>query len=373
MLENSLNQIRSNISSDGVLSINIHSSEIPEPNEGEVLVKVEASPINPSDIGLLIGPADVSTLRIENENGVKVAKMNVPEALIRSVGARLNQSLPVGNEGAGIVEKAGKGAEEMIGKVVAVMGGAMYSNYRCVPISSCLIMNEGTNPKESASCFVNPLTALGMVETMKMENHSAIVHTAAASNLGQMLLKICNQDAIRLVNIVRKEEHVSMLKNLGAEYVCNSSEDAFMENLISSLVDTGATIGFDATGGGKLSGKILTAMEVAASQSSNEYSRYGSDTYKQVYIYGGLDRSPTTLTRAFGFSWGLGGWLLPPFLAKIGKEKTNTLRQRVVDEIKTTFSSSYTKEISLDELINEENIMQFSKQATGEKYLVTPN
>ena len=363
------NEIRSEITSDGNLKISLEQVAKPEPKEGEVLIKIEASPINPSDLGLLLGPADVSSLQVSDG----VAQMKVPEALLRSVQARLDQSLAVGNEGAGVVESAGKGAEDLIGKVVGVAGGSMYSNYRCLPSSACLVMNEGTTSKESASCFVNPLTALGMVETMRMEDHTALVHTAAASNLGQMLIKICNQDGINLVNVVRKEEHVTLLKDLGAKHVCNSSDQNFMEQLIDSLVETGATLGFDATGGGKLSGQILTAMEVAANKTATEYSRYGSDSYKQVYIYGGLDRSPTTLTRAFGFSWGLGGWLLTPFIGKIGQEKFQELRQRVADEISTTFHSSYTKEISLEEVINEENILQYSKQATGEKYLITPN
>ena len=239
-------QIRSEITSDGNLKISLESVDKPEPKDGEVLIKIEASPINPSDLGLLLGPADVSTLKVSDG----VAQMKVPEALMRSVQARLDQSLPVGNEGAGIVESAGKGAEDLIGKVVGVAGGSMYSNYRCLPASACLVMNEGTTSKESASCFVNPLTALGMVETMRMEDHTALVHTAAASNLGQMLIKICNQEDINLVNVVRKEEHVLMLKDLGAKFVCNSSDKDFMEQLIDALVETGATLGFDATGGG---------------------------------------------------------------------------------------------------------------------------
>ena len=363
------NEIRSEITSDGNLKISLEQVAKPEPKEGEVLIKIEASPINPSDLGLLLGPADVSSLKVSD----CVAQMKVPEALLRSVQARLDQSLPVGNEGAGVIESAGKGAEDLIGKVVGVAGGSMYSNYRCLPASACLVMNEGTTSKESASCFVNPLTALGMVETMRMEDHTALVHTAAASNLGQMLIKICNQDDINLVNIVRKEEHVTLLKDLGAKHVCNSSDQNFMEQLIDALIETGATLGFDATGGGKLSGQILTAMEIAANKTATDYSRYGSDSYKQVYIYGGLDRSPTTLTRAFGFSWGLGGWLLTPFIGKIGQEKFQELRQRVADEISTTFHSSYTNEIALEEVINEENILQYSKQATGEKYLITPS
>ena len=364
-------QIKSNISKEGKLSISIDEVEIPEPKEGEVLIKVQATPINPSDLGLLVGPADVSSLKVI-ENGALV-EMQVPEGLIRSVAARFDQNLPVGNEGAGIVEAAGKGAEHLIGKVVGVAGGAMYSEYRCLPAMTCLEMNEGTSPEQAASCFVNPLTALGMVETMRLEDHTGLVHTAAASNLGQMLVKICSQEEIPLVNIVRKEEHVELLKSLGAKYVCNSSLDTFMEDLVNALVETGSTLGFDATGGGKLASQILTAMEIAANKTATEYSRYGSDQYKQVYIYGGLDRNPTTLTRSFGFSWGLGGWLLTPFIGRIGQERFGELRQRVANEIDTTFESSYSKVISLSEALEEQNILSYTKQATGEKYLIKPD
>lgn len=364
-------QIKSKISKEGKLSISIDEVEIPEPKEGEVLIKVQATPINPSDLGLLVGPADVSSLKVI-ENGALV-EMQVPEGLIRSVAARFDQNLPVGNEGAGIVEAAGKGAEHLIGKVVGVAGGAMYSEYRCLPAMSCLEMNEGTSPEQAASCFVNPLTALGMVETMRLEDHTGLVHTAAASNLGQMLVKICSQEDIPLVNIVRKEEHVDLLKSLGAKYVCNSNLDTFMEDLVNALVETGSTLGFDATGGGKLASQILTAMEIAANKTATEYSRYGSDQYKQVYIYGGLDRNPTTLTRSFGFSWGLGGWLLTPFIGRIGQERFGELRQRVANEIDTTFESSYSKVISLSEALEEQNILSYTKQATGEKYLIKPD
>ena len=367
-MTNTSNEIRSEITSDGNLKISLEQVTKPEPKEGEVLIKIEASPINPSDLGLLLGPADVSSLQIIEG----VAQMKVPEALMRSVEARIGQSLPVGNEGAGIVESAGKGAEHLIGKVVGVAGGAMYSEYRCLPAQSCLIMNEGTTSEQSASCFVNPLTALGMVETMKMENHTALIHTAAASNLGQMLIKICKAEDVPLVNVVRRNEHVDMLKDLGAEHVCNSSEDDFMNQLVESIVQTGSTLGFDATGGGKLASQLLTSMEIAANKTATEYSRYGSDKFKQVYIYGGLDRSPTTLTRSFGFSWGLGGWLLTPFIGKIGTEKFQELRKRVADEIDTTFASSYTKEISLEEVLLEENINKYAMQATGEKFLIKP-
>ena len=361
-------QIRSLITEEAKLELSIREHEIPDPKDDEVLIKVEASPINPSDLGLLLGPADVSTM----ESNGEVVTMDVPQSLLRSVGARIGQSLPVGNEGSGTVVEAGKDAEHLIGKMVGLAGGSMYSEYRCVKANACLEMNEGTSAADAASCFVNPLTALGMVETMRMENHTALVHTAAASNLGQMLIKICIDEGVPLINIVRKEEHVELLKSLGATHVCNSSSDNFMSDLVEALVDTGATIGFDATGGGNLSSLLLTAMEVAANKTATEYSRYGSDSFKQVYIYGGLDRSPTTLTRSFGFSWSLGGWLLTPFIGKIGPEKFQELRQKVADEIQTTFKSNYTKEISLEGVLEIENITEYAQQATGQKYLITP-
>ena len=374
MSENISKQIRSEVTKEGKLLIYIESTEIPEPKEDEVLIKIEASPINPSDLGLLIGPADVSSMSVSGEGEAAVVTMDIPEGLLRMLDTRLDQSLPVGNEGGGVVVKAGSNElEDLVGKTVGVAGGSMYSQYRCVNAASCFVMNEGVTSAESASCFVNPLTALGMVETMRLENHSALVHTAAASNLGQMLIKICLDEDVPLVNIVRKEEHVTMLTDLGAKYVCNSSKETFMQDLIKALVETGATIGFDATGGGKLAGQILTAMEIAANQTATEYNRYGSNTFKQVYIYGGLDRSPTTLSRAFGFSWSLGGWLLTPFIGRVGPERFEELKQKVADEIKTTFASHYTKEISLAEVLQPENIEVYAKQATGEKYLVNPN
>jgi len=374
MSENVSKQIRSEVTKEGKLLIYVESTGMPEPKEDEVLIRIEASPINPSDLGLLIGPADVSSMSVSGEGENAVVTMDIPEGLLRMLETRLDQSLPVGNEGGGVVVKAGsKDLEDLVGKTVGVAGGSMYSQYRCVNAASCFVMREGVTSAESASCFVNPLTALGMVETMRLENHSALVHTAAASNLGQMLIKICLDEDVPLVNIVRKEEHVEKLNSLGAKFVCNSSKETFMQDLVSALVETGATIGFDATGGGKLSGQILTAMEVAANQTATEYNRYGSNTFKQVYIYGGLDRSPTTLNRAFGFSWGLGGWLLTPFIGRVGPERFEELKQKVADEIKTTFASHYTKEISLEEVLQPENINVYSKQATGEKYLVNPN
>ena len=370
-------EIRSEITSEGKLNLSIVTSDVPTPNDDEVLIKVEASPINPSDLGLLISfAADLDSISSQGSGDDTVTTMGIHPGLMQSMKPRIDKSMKVGNEGGGVIVDAGKNAKDLIGKTVGVAGGAMYSQYRCLPAMSCLVMNEGTTSAEAASSFVNPLTALGFTETMKLENHSALVHTAAASNLGQMLVKICLADDIPLVNIVRKEEHVELLKNLGAKYICNTSDDNFMKNLIDCLVETGATLGFDATGGGnegKLAGQILSAMEVAANKNATEYSRYGSDTYKQVYIYGGLDPTPTVLNRSFGLSWGLGGWLLTPFIGRVGMEKFQEMRDRVAKEITTTFASSYTKEVSLEEMLEPDAIKTYAKQATGTKYLVTPH
>ena len=370
-------EIRSKVTSEGNIELSITKAEKPIPSADEVLIRVEAAPINPSDLGLLLSfAADLSSISTSGTEEEMVTSMKIHPALMGSMKPRLDQSMQAGNEGAGIIEDAGENVKELIGKTVGLAGGAMYSQYRCVPAASCLVMDEGTSPAEAASCFVNPLTALSFVETMKMENHTALVHTAAASNLGQMLVKICKDDGIPLVNIVRKSEHVELLKNLGAEYVCNTSDDNFMDTLVSALVETGATLGFDATGGGnggELPGQILSAMEIAANKTAKEYSRYGSDTYKQVYIYGGLDQSPTILKRAYGMSWGLGGWLLTPMIGRIGMEKFQQMRMRVAKEIKTTFASSYAQEISFEQMLQPEIIKSYAKQATGEKYLVNPH
>ena len=377
MSDNISKEIRSTVTSEGNIELSITQAELPIPSADEVLIKVEAAPINPSDLGLLLSfAADLSSITTSGSEDETVTSMKIHPALMGSMEPRLDQSMQAGNEGAGVIVDAGENVKELIGKTVGLAGGAMYSQYRCVPAASCLVMDEGTSSAEAASSFVNPLTALSFIETMKMENHTALVHTAAASNLGQMLVKICIADEIPLVNIVRKSEHVELLKNLGAEYVCNTSDESFMNDLVDALVATGATLGFDATGGGnngELPGQILSAMEIAANKTAKEYSRYGSDTYKQVYIYGGLDQSPTVLKRAYGMSWGLGGWLLTPMIGRIGMEKFGQMRMRVAKEIKTTFASSYAEEISFEEMLQPETIKSYAKQATGKKYLVNPH
>jgi NADPH:quinone reductase-like Zn-dependent oxidoreductase len=368
-------QLRSTVKKEGTLELTLVNTPTPDPKPDEVVVRVDASPINPSDLGLLLGAADMSTAKASGTATNPVVTASIAPNVMRMMAGRVDQSLPVGNEGAGVVVAAGTSdaAQKLVGKTVAILGGAMYSQYRVIKAAQCLLLPPGTTPAEGASCFVNPLTAIGMVETMKLEGHKALVHTAAASNLGQMLSKLCNKDSIGLVNIVRKPEQVKLLKSIGAVHVVDSSQPSFMDDLTNALVATGATLAFDATGGGKLAGQILTCMEIAANKTAKEYSRYGSTTHKQVYIYGGLDRSPTEFNRNFGMAWGIGGWLLTPFLQKIGPVEAQKLRERVASEIKTTFASKYTKTVSLTEALALSEIAVYGKQATGEKYLIDPN
>ena len=366
-------QLRSLAKDNGELELSLQRVAVAEPGADEVVIRIQATPINPSDIGLLFGAADMRAAKFSGSGADAKVTAPIPEAYRRAMAARVGQSLPVGNEGAGEVIEAGASATALLGKTVAAIGGAMYAQYRTLKASDVLVLPPGTTAKDGASCFVNPLTALGMTETMRREGHTALVHTAAASNLGQMLQKICLKDGIALVNIVRSDAQTKILRDIGAPHVVDTSKPSFMDDLIAALVDTGATIGFDAIGGGKLAGQILTAMEIAAVRKMSNFSRYGSTTYKQVYIYGGLDTGPTELNRAFGMSWGLGGWLLTPFLMKIGPAETERLRQRVASEIKTTFASHYTKTISLAEALSPDAIAAYNRRATGEKYLIDPS
>lgn len=373
-LPNSGRQLRTEVTSAGELKLNLVNVDTVEPKSEQVVVRVEASPINPSDLGLLLGMADVSTAKQVGSDDNPAISAQVPEKILPSLRARWDESMPVGNEGGGVVVAAGdsEAAQALLGKTVGVLGGAMYGEYRTLHLSQCLAMHEGVTPRESASCFVNPLTALGMVETMKQEGFKALIHTAAASNLGQMLQKICINDGVDLVNIVRKPEQAELLRSIGAAHVCDSSQDTFVDDLTAAIVATGAYLAFDATGGGELANQILVAMEAAANKTATEYSRYGSTQDKQVYIYGGLERRPTTLTRGYGMQWSVGGWLLTPFLQKIGAQRAQELRQRVADEIKTTFASSYTEEISLAQALQVDVLQTYALQATGKKFLINP-
>jgi NADPH2:quinone reductase len=368
-------ELRSLVTSGGTLELSLHEVPVPAPGANEVLVRVEASPINPSDLGLLVAGADMTTATVAGTPERPIVTASLGQAAVGALSARLDQSLPVGNEGAGTVVAAGpsSAAQALIGKTVAIAGGAMYSQYRAVDASACLVLPKGATARDGASSFVNPMTALGMTETMRREGHSGLVHTAAASNLGQMLVKLCQQDGIPLVNIVRKPEQEELLRSLGATHVLNSTSPSFSTDLVEAIKATSATLAFDATGGGTLASQILDGMEKAANATAAEYSRYGSRVHKHVYIYGALDTSPTVLTRSYGMAWGIGGWLLTPFIQSAGAETFGRLRARVAAELTTTFASSYTREVSLAGMLKPDAFNEYVKRATGEKFLVTPH
>jgi len=365
-------QLRSLVKAGGEVELSLAEVAVPEPGPDEVVVRIEAAPLNPSDLGLLLGPADLGTARAGGTSDRPVLMASIPAPLMAGLAARVGESMPVGNEGAGIVVAAGANAQALLGKAVAVYGGATYAQYRTSTADACLVLPADASPADGASWYVNPLTALGMVETMRREGHTALVHTAAASNLGQMLNRICLADGIALVNIVRSPAQAEMLRGQGARYVLDSSAPGFMEELVEAVSATGATLGFDAVGGGKLAGQILGAIEIAVNRKATTYNRYGSSVHKQVYIYGSLNTGPTEFVRRFGLAWSLGGWLLPPFLEKIGPEATQRLKARVGAELKTTFASHYAAEISLADMLRPEVVARYAKRATGQKFLVNP-
>ncbi len=353
----------------------LNEVEVAPPGDDEVIVRVEAAPINPSDLGLAFGGADISAAVSEGTPIRPAISAPIAASVMRSAVGRVGMALPVGNEGAGTVVAAGSSdaAQALLHKTVAVAGGGMYAQYRRVKASICAELPEGTSAVEGASSFVNPMTVLGMLETMRMEGHTAIVHTAAASNLGQMLNRVCIDEGVPLVNVVRRAGQQDLLREAGAKYVCNTESDTFMADLTEAIAATSATLGFDAVGGGRLAGQILAAMEAAAVAKMPAFSRYGSDTHKQVYIYGSLDRGPTELHRSFGMSWGLGGWLLTPLLAKIGPAAVDAMRRKVTSNLKTLFASSYTREVSLAEALSLDAVKDYARQGTGSKYLIRPH
>ena len=367
-------QLRTLVTTSQTVELSLAEVRVPAPEPHEVVVRVEAAPINPSDLGMLFAGADLSRVSASGTPGRPVVTAPLPAGAARAAAARAGQSLPAGNEGAGTVVAAGSSdaARALLGKVVAASGGAMYTQYRCVAAAACLELPAGARAADGAAAFVNPLTALGMVETMRMEGHTALVHTAAASNLGQMLSRLCIEEQIPLVSIVRSAAQADLLRSAGATWVCDSTAGTFTDDLTEALAATKATIAFDAIGGGQLASRILTCMEAAISAGA-EFSRYGSAVHKQVYIYGNLDRGPTELARSYGLAWGVGGWLLTPFLGKVGPEKVAALRQRVAAGLMTTFASRYTGEVSLAGALGLDAIAVYGRHATGQKYLITPN
>lgn len=368
-------QLQSTATAAGELRLSLVEMHWGPPAADEVIVRIEASPLNPSDIGTMLGPADLSTARRhDDDRGDRALVFTIPPAALGSMAGRLDQPLPIGNEGAGTVVAAGPDAAHLLGRTVAVFGGAMYAEYRTLKAIDCLPLHEGTSAADGASCFVNPLTALGMVETMRREGHQALVHTAAASNLGQMLQRLCLREGIGLVNVVRSPEQADLLRTQGAVHVCDSSQPGFQAALVDAIAATGATLGFDAVGGGPLAGQILDAMEAAALRRSDApWSRYGTPVHKQVYLYGTLDPRPTEIARKAGFQWGLGGWLLFRFLEQLGPHAAQRLRERVRDEIGSTFASRYTRRVTLAQLLDPAVVGAAARRATGEKLLVEPS
>ncbi len=368
-------QLRSLVKKNGEMELSLQSTSIPEPAADEIVVRIDAAPINPSDLGLLLANADWSQAKVSGTAQQPIVTATLSANAVQAMAARIDISMPVGNEGAGLVTAAGSSAaaQALLGKLVAVLGGAMYAQYRCVKVNQCLVLPEDATAAEGASCFVNPLTALGMVGTMRREGHKALVHTAAASNLGQMLNRLCLADGVPLVNIVRKKEQEDLLRAAGAAHVCRSDSPTFLQDLTDALAATGATIAFDAIGGGPLAGQILACMEAAINRGVTAYSRYGSTTHKQVYLYGSLDMTPAVLNRNYGMAWGIGGWLVTPYIEKIGPLAFQELKERVARDLKTTFASHYSQEISLAETLQPAIIAAYSKRATGHKYLINPN
>jgi len=369
-------QLRSLIRPDATLELTLAEVPMPRPaTPDEVVVRIEAAPLNPSDLGLLFGGADMAKAQASGSAGRPVVTAPISAPVMAAMAARVGESMPVGNEGAGTVVAAGASpaAQALLGRKVAALGGAMYAEYRAVPAAQCLLLPEGTTSADGASSFVNPLTALGMVDTLRNEGHRALVHTVGASNLGQMLNRICLKDGVGLVNLVRKPEQAALLREQGAQHVVDTGSADFQAALTEAVAATGATLAFDAIGGGTLAGQILVAMEADALRRPGQaYSRYGSTVHKQVYVYGSLDRGPIELARGIGMAWGVGGWLLLPFLQKAGAVRVQQLKQRVADELTTTFASRYTKELTLAQVLTLDAIAGYGKMATGEKALVRP-
>ncbi|MDG2532244.1 zinc-binding dehydrogenase [Sphingomonas sp. HITSZ_GF] len=366
-------ELRSTISSDGKLTLALEPVTLAAPGPDEVIVRVEASPINPSDLGLLLGPADLATLAAGGTPDRPTLTAAVSPAGLRAMKARLDQSMTVGNEGAGTVVEAGANVAGLLGKKVGMLGGSMYAQYRRIAARDVIPLPDHASAADGASMFVNPLTSLSMVETLRMEGHKALIHTAAASNLGQMLNRICIADGVPLVNIVRSDAQAAILREIGAKYIVDSSAPDFREKLTDAIAETGATLAFDAIGGGRIVNTILHAMEDAINRTATAFSRYGSATWKQVYVYGMLDTSPMELDRGYGLAWGVSGFLVTPFLMKLGMEGAMRLRARVAAELTTTFASHYNRTISLAQALDPEVVSAYAKKATGEKFLIDPS
>ncbi len=365
--------VRTLVTADGTVELSLEDVPVAAPGPDEVVVRVEAAAVNPSDLGVLFAGADLERAEAVQRAGRPALVAPLSEGAARAAAGRVGQPLTAGNEAAGTVIAAGssEAAQALMGKVVGIVGGAMYTELRCIDVRACQPFPEGTAAADGAGWFINPMTASAMLGTMRAEGHSAIVHTAAGSSLGRMLLRLCLEDGAGLVNVVRRAEPAAQLREAGAVHVCDSSSSAFSEELADAVAATGATLAFDALGGGELIDQVLDAME-RAQMRGRPFDRYGSTTHKQVYVYGGLDRSPTTLRRTYGMSWGVGGWLLNRSLLRLGGEAVTAMQARVAAEVTTTFATSFTASISLSDVVDPEIARVYGRARTGGKHLVDP-
>lgn len=366
-------RILSTLGKDGTITVELAPLSLPAPTGSAVVVQVEAAPVNPSDTALMFAAADVANARFSD--GRIVA--NVPDPIVRAMEARHALPLQVGNECAGTVVAAGEhpAAQALIGKKVACTTGTGFATHTVADAAMVMALDEGITAEQGASSFVNPMTALGFVETMKREGFTGIVHTAAASNLGQMLVKICAADGIPLVNIVRSEQQVALLRDLGAQQVLNAAVPDFASQLADAISETGAMMAFDPIRGGTLANQIIVAMERAAKRANADapFTIYGSNIPKRLYVYGVLDFAPLMLSPGTDFAWQMGGWLLPNFLQSAGTDVMGRMRTRIQAELTTTFSSHYTARIGLAELLKPGVVKDYIAARTGQKYLLRPN
>ena len=364
--------LRSEVRADGTVEISLKGIPLPEPGPDEITVELAAAPLHPADISQLLGPADLSSGKRTGAGPDANVVFRIPNDRLRSVDRRIGKSLPVGNEGAGVVVAAGSNQRRLLGKTVAIMGGAMLSRHRVVNVSDALLLPDGTVPTRGAAALINPLTLLAMLQTMREEGHGALVHTAAASSLGQMLNRVCLQDGVPLVNIVRRPEQASLLTSQGAANVCDTSSARFIQDLDDAAAATGATLAFDALGGGRVANQVLAAMERACSAGAARYERYGSTVRKQVYVYGGLDGRPTELDRSYGMAWSIGGWLVFHRLGRMAPGTLAAMKDRIVSGLETTFATKFAAEISLTDVMRADYLEAIAMRGTGEKFVVNP-
>jgi NADPH:quinone reductase-like Zn-dependent oxidoreductase len=370
----SARQLCVSVTEDSRFVVSVRPLTVPEPTADEVVVQVRASPINPSDLALLYGPADLSTAQHAMIDGHPALVAQPRAGWQRQLAGMVGRTVSVGNEGAGVVVAAGssEAAQALLGRVVTMVGGQMFRTHRTLHVRQAIPLPEGAAPSEGASLFVNPMTVQAFLDTMRREGHTAMVHTAAASNLGQMLAKLCVQEEVPLVAIVRSDRQRVILEELGVKFIVDSSKPTFMTELVSAIAETGATLGFDAIGGGKMADRILRAMEQAQVLLGADTSVYGTPVHKQVYIYGRLDMSATTLGSGFGFYWGLGGWLLTPRLNQMGREGVMKMRQFAIEERNGIFASHYSSTVGLHALLDPDTARAIDRKATGEKFLLDP-